>query len=44
MRHSFVHLVLLVVVGFVIAFAPAPASAKTVKEYDAEYAANKDQP
>ena len=41
MRCSLVHLASLAAIGLVLAFAGAPASAKTVKECDAEYAANK---
>jgi hypothetical protein len=42
MRYSFVHLVSAGAIGLAIALAGAPASAKTVKECDAEYSANKD--
>ena len=41
MRCSLVHLASLAAIGLALAFAAAPASAKTVKECDAEYAANK---
>jgi hypothetical protein len=42
MRNSLLHLASAGAIGLVIAFAGIPASAKTVKECDAEYAANKD--
>ncbi len=42
MRNSIIHLLSVIALGLSIALANAPTSAKTVKECDAEYKANKD--
>jgi hypothetical protein len=42
MRHSFVYVLSAAAIGAMFALSGAPAFAKTVKECDAEYAANKD--
>ncbi len=42
MRHSFVYLLSAATIGAMIALSAPPAFAKTVKECDAEYSANKD--